>query len=45
MASKESQEIGDLRRSISNRMASNPGIDILSRRAMLKAAPLWAAAK
>ncbi len=33
MASKESQEIGD--RSISARMAANPGIDISTRRAML----------
>ncbi len=35
MASKESQEIGDLWRSISTRMAANPGLDILSRRAIL----------
>ncbi len=35
MASRESQEIGDLWRSISTRMAANPGLDILSRRAIL----------
>ncbi len=35
MASKESQAVGDLWRSVSTRMAANPGLDILSRRAIL----------
>ncbi len=37
MASRESQACGDLWRSVSTRMAANPGIDILTRRAMLDA--------
>jgi acetyl esterase/lipase len=35
MASKESQAVGDLWRSVGTRMAANPGIDMWTRRAML----------
>ena len=35
MASKESEAVGDLWRSVSTRMAANPGLDIVSRRAVL----------
>jgi acetyl esterase/lipase len=35
MASMESQAVGDLWRSIGTRMAANPGLDIMSQRAIL----------